>query len=365
MPVHYFMGRTAEIATLRRRRRGGRDLRGRHGLGGVGKTSLVQHFVGHRGAGPLRRERVDRRPRSPRRARAASPSASAAGTRIAPPRHRRGGGRVPPRGAATAAACWWSSTTWTRAWPRVRAFPVPALSSRSRLVVTSRIVTLHEDLGRLPARCPRHLGRRHVPGPLPRGRPRPGERRPTPTSTASRAGSAGSRSAVRLIAKQLLRPGNTARSLRGGWSASPWRRSTRPPAAPSARWWPRSSPRWPRLGDGERRVLLALEACAPATRAEVVAAVAGVREEDARWPWRASPSSRSWSGSPTPSSRSACTTWCASSWPRSPAPPRPRPSTTPGPSPDAAAHAAPAACAGPRSRGARGARRGRSPPPPR
>src|SRR5208283_4820869 len=87
--------------------------------------------------------------------------------------------------------------------------------------------------------------------------------------------------AVRLIAKQLLRPGNTARSLAARLERDPLEALDSAALGAERTVVATFQAALAGLGEGERRVLLALAACAPATRAEVVAAVAGVREEDA------------------------------------------------------------------------------------
>ena len=279
MPVPYFVGRDAEMATLR-----GALAEGTltcvvaTGLGGVGKTSLVQHFVATE-ARELFDESawIDARDLPGELGRVAkrfgwrhedrSPTVEEAGAFL--------------REALAARRVLLVIDNVDPGMAAVRTFPVPSATSRSRLVVTSRIVTLHEDLGRLArplrlgtwddATCRAHF-REVVPALI-----------RTPDGDLDRLARrvGGLPLAVRLIAKQLLRPGVTAQSL--------FERLDREPLDAldsAARGGERTivatfQAALDGLSQPVRRVLLALAACAPATRAEVVAAVAGVHEEDA------------------------------------------------------------------------------------
>lgn len=162
-----------------------------------------------------------------------------------------------------------------------RALPIPPAGSGSRTILTSRIVTLHEDLGKLArplrlrtwdaAACRAHL-RALVPALA--SEPEGGL-----DALVLRVG--GLPLAVRLLARQLVRPEVTATSLLawlerdalGALDAAA--RGADATAASTFR------PSVDSLGPIEHRVLLALSACAPATRAAVVAAVAGLREDEA------------------------------------------------------------------------------------
>jgi tetratricopeptide (TPR) repeat protein len=148
-------------------------------------------------------------------------------------------------------------------------------------VVTSRIVTLHEDLGRLArsirlgtwddATCRAHF--REVVPALAREPDADLDR------LARRVG--GLPLAVRLLAKQLLRPGVDPRSLAERLDREPLTALDSAARGAERTVVATFQSALDGLGDAERRVLHALAACAPATRAEVVAAVAGVREADA------------------------------------------------------------------------------------
>jgi tetratricopeptide (TPR) repeat protein len=279
MPVPFFVGRTNELATLRQTLvEGGVTCVVATGLGGVGKTSLVQHFVATEARALFDESAwIDARDLPGELGRVAkrfgwrhedrSPTVEEAGAflreALDPRRVLVVIDNVDPGMAA------------------VRAFPVPALSSKSRLVVTSRIVTLHEDLGRLSR--PLRLGtwddatcRAHFREVVPSLIQTPDE---DLDRLARRVG--GLPLAVRLIAKQLLRPGNTARSLAARLERDPLEALDSAARGAERTVVATFQSALAGLGDAERRVLLALGACAPATRAEVVAAVAGVREEDA------------------------------------------------------------------------------------
>ena len=159
----------------------------------------------------------------------------------------------------------------------VRAFPVPSAASKSRLVVTSRILTLHEDLGRLarPIRL----------SPWEAGASRAYLREAVPALAGApdalldridRA-AAGLPLALGAVALQLARSAVVPERLieRLDWDPiavldGVERAVTATFHAPLAR-----------LGEVERRVILALAACGAATRAEVVGAVAGVRADEA------------------------------------------------------------------------------------
>ena len=161
----------------------------------------------------------------------------------------------------------------------IRGFPIPGGASRT--VITSRIVTLHEDLGRLAR--PLRLGtwdeaacRAHFRQVVPALASEPDE---TLDLLARKVG--GLPLAVRLLAKQLLRPDVTVKSLLA--------RVDREPIAAldaGARGVERTvlatfHASVEGLGKVERRALVALAACAPATRAPVVAAVTGTRDDEA------------------------------------------------------------------------------------
>jgi tetratricopeptide (TPR) repeat protein len=164
---------------------------------------------------------------------------------------------------------------------QVKSFPVPALHSRSRLVITSRILTLHEDLGRLArplrlltwddATCRAHF-REVVPALA-----------QTPDADLDRLSRrvGGLPLAVRLLAKQLLRPGVSATTLAERLERDPILALDSAARGAERTVVATFEAALASLGEAERRVLLSLSVCAPATRADVVAAVAGVREEDA------------------------------------------------------------------------------------
>src|SRR5262249_12901123 len=149
--------------------------------------------------------------------------------------------------------------------------------SRSRLIVISRIVSLHEDLGR-PAR-PLRLGtwddaqsRAHLREVVPALNDEPDA---DLDRLAPRAG--GPPLAVRRIAKQLVRPGVTARALYDRLERDPLATLDGPSRGAERTLLATFQASLDGLGDAEQGVLLALAACAPATRAEVVAAVAAIR----------------------------------------------------------------------------------------
>ncbi len=278
-PIPYFVGRAEEIRAL------GAALADpavtcvvATGLGGVGKTSLVQHYVAT-GARALFDESawIDARDLAAELGRVAkrfgwrhedrSPTVEQAGAFL---REALEGRRVllvidnVDPGMAS-----------------VRAFPVPSAASRSRLVVTSRIVTLHEDLGRLArsirlgtwddATCRAHF--REVVPALAR------EPDDALDRLARRVG--GLPLAVRLLAKQLLRPGVSAATLAERLEREPLEALDSAARGAERTVVATFQSALDGLGDAERRVLHALAACAAATRADVVAAVAGVREADA------------------------------------------------------------------------------------
>jgi tetratricopeptide (TPR) repeat protein/predicted MPP superfamily phosphohydrolase len=163
----------------------------------------------------------------------------------------------------------------------VRALPIPAAGSASRALLTSRIVTLHEDLGKLarPLRlAPWEPGtiRAHLREVAPALRSEPDA-----ALDALGRGVGGLPLAVRLLGRQLLRPDVTVTSLRARLERDPLGAldaGARPGEASAASTF---RPSVDGLGPSERRVLVALSACAPATRTAMVAEVAGVREDEA------------------------------------------------------------------------------------
>ncbi len=278
-PIPYFVGRAEELCAL------GAALADpgiacvvATGLGGVGKTSLVQHYVATEARSLFDESAwIDARDLPAELGRVAKrfgfrhddrqPTVDEAGAFL---REALEGRRVllvidnVDPGMAS-----------------VRAFPVPRASSRSRMVVTSRIVTLHEDLGRGArsirlgtwddATCRAHF--REVVPTLGREPDADLDR------LARRVG--GLPLAVRLLAKQLLRPGVSPRSLADRLDREPLTALDSAARGAERTVVATFQSALDGLGDAERRVLHALAACAPATRAEVVAAVAGVREADA------------------------------------------------------------------------------------
>ncbi len=158
----------------------------------------------------------------------------------------------------------------------VRSFPVPSEESASRLVVTSRILTLHEDLG--------HRARpiRVFPWDAAASRAHLREAVPAlagaPDALLDRLGraAAGLPLAVRALARQLARPGVSHEALIERLDRDPIGVLDGERALTAAFHAPIQ-----RLGGVERRAILALAACGVATRAEVVGVVAGVRADEA------------------------------------------------------------------------------------
>ena len=278
-PIPYFVGRVDEMTAL------GAALADPDlgclvatGLGGVGKTSLVQHYIATR-ARELFDESawIDARELAAELGRVAkrfgwrhedrSPTVDEAGDFL--------------REALASRRVLLVIDNVDPGMASVRAFPVPGPGSQSRMVVTSRIVTLHEDLGRRArslrlgtwddATCRAHF--REVVPALAR------EPDSALDRLARRVG--GLPLAVRLLAKQLLRPGVSTRTLAERLELEPLTALDSAARGVERTVVATFQSALDGLGDAERRVLHALAACAPATRAEVVAAVAGMREADA------------------------------------------------------------------------------------
>jgi tetratricopeptide (TPR) repeat protein len=163
----------------------------------------------------------------------------------------------------------------------VKSLPIPSPAMGSRVILTSRILTLHEDLGRA-ARAIRL-------GPWSDAAAREHLRLVAPTlaladdesldALAQRVG--GSPLGVSLLGRLCARPGATIASVtaaldRDALAALDGAAKRGEPTITST-----FAPAVARLGELERDVLTALAACAPATQARAVAAVAGVREDDA------------------------------------------------------------------------------------
>ncbi len=258
------------------------------GLGGVGKSALVQQFVATEARGLFDESAwVDARDLGAELARVAR--------RFGAPE-----GASAPRTAEEAGAFLRTALEGRRVllviddvapgMASVRAFPVPSPASQSRLVVTSRIVTLHEDLGRLArplrlgtwdaAACRAHL-REAVPS-----------LSAAPDAVLDALGRAvgGLPLAVRRLVRQLLRgdaTGVAPEALLARLDGEPLavldgagddlRGNQRDERTVMATF--HGALRG--LGEVERRVILALAACGLETRAEVVGAVAGVRADEA------------------------------------------------------------------------------------
>ena len=163
----------------------------------------------------------------------------------------------------------------------IRAIPVPPDGSRSRLVVVSRIVTLHEDLGRLAR--PLRLGTWDAAAGRAFLREAVPERKDEPDADLDLLGArvGGLPLAMRLLARQLGRPGMTARVLDEMLARAPLAMLDAAARGSERTLSATFQAAVDGLGEAEQGVLLALAACAPATRAEVVAAVAGVRADEA------------------------------------------------------------------------------------
>jgi tetratricopeptide (TPR) repeat protein len=278
-PVAYFAGREDELTALcAALAEPGVTCVVVTGLGGVGKTSMMQHFVATDGRAlfdetawidgrdlPAELGRVAKRFGFAGEDRSAGASEAGAFVRRALEGRRMllVIDNVDPGTAS------------------VRAFPVPPAGSRSRLVVVSRILTLHEDLGRLAR--PLRLGtwddatcRAHLREVVPALEDEPDAEL---DQLAQRAG--GLPLAVRLIAKQLARPGVTVRGLLDRMDRDPLATLDAPSRGAERTLAATFQAALDGLGDAEQGVLIALAVCAPATRAEVVAAVAGVRADEA------------------------------------------------------------------------------------
>jgi tetratricopeptide (TPR) repeat protein len=279
VPVPYFVGRDAEMASLRAALvEGAVTCVVATGLGGVGKTCLVQHFVATEAREIFDESAwIDARDLPGELGRVAkrfgwrleerSPTVEEAGAFL--------------RKALEGRKVLLVIDNVDPGMASVRSFPVPPTTSRSRLVVTSRIVTLHEDLGLARqiklatwdlATCRAHF-RQVVPALV-----------DTPDEDLDQLSRkvGGLPLAVRLLAKQLLRPDfPSARRLLERVELQPLEVLDSAARGAERTVVATFQAALDGLGESERRVLMALAACAPATRAEVVAAVAGVREDDA------------------------------------------------------------------------------------
>jgi tetratricopeptide (TPR) repeat protein len=161
----------------------------------------------------------------------------------------------------------------------VRTLPAPG--GESRVIVTARLLTLHEDLGRGARRlrldawddsvCREHL-RTLVPSL---------DDAPDEILDALGRKVGGLPLAVRLLARQLVRPDVTPEALLDRLARDPL--GTLDGAARGGESSISSTFRqaFEGLGPPLRRVLVSLAACASPTRADVVAEIAGVREDEA------------------------------------------------------------------------------------
>ncbi|APR77679.1 diguanylate cyclase/phosphodiesterase (GGDEF & EAL domains) with PAS/PAC sensor [Minicystis rosea] len=158
---------------------------------------------------------------------------------------------------------------------------VPMLGGASRVLVTSRLLTLHEDLGRGARRL--HLDlwhdaacRAHLRALVPALAAEPDD---ILDALAQRVG--GLPLAVRLVGRQLVRPDVTPESLLARLDRDPLATLDGGARGGESTLSSTFRPTFETLGAPLRRVLVALAACATATRADVVAEIAGVRQDEA------------------------------------------------------------------------------------
>jgi tetratricopeptide (TPR) repeat protein len=277
-PVQHFVGRKDEMTALRAALVApGITCVVAIGLGGVGKTSLVQHFCATEARGMFTEGAwIDVR------------ELSADLGRVA----KRFGWRASDRSPTIEEAARFLRETLAErkvllvidnvdpGMADLANLPIPG--GKCRTVITSRIVTLHEDIGK-HARAIR-LGtwdiatcRAHFHAVVPS---LTFDDNRTLNDLARRVGCLPL--AVRLMAKQLLRPDVTPQRLLARFALEPL--TTLDTAAKGGTDRTVASTfkaALEGLGKIERRVLASLATCAPATRAAVVARVAGVREDEA------------------------------------------------------------------------------------
>lgn len=276
MPVPLFADRSAELDRLA-------QLLGDPavasvsiaGLGGVGKTALVQHFVATRAPGTFEEGVwLDARDLPAELGRVA----------------KRFGMRIdrPPR--VDEARSFLHHIFEDRRVLLVidnvspgladaRAIPIPGGAART--IVTTRILTLHEDLGRGArhlrlgawddATCRAQL-RSLVPALI---------NVPDAALDALTRRVGGVPLAVRLLARQLLRADVTVEALQARLDRDPLGALDGGARAGETTLASTFKPAFDALGSPLRRVLVAIAACAPATRAKTVAEIAGVREDEA------------------------------------------------------------------------------------
>ncbi|MFT3772223.1 MAG: tetratricopeptide repeat protein [Minicystis sp.] len=277
MPIPLFSDRVAEIETLEELLTEPSVLSVvAAGPGGVGKTALVQHFVATRAPSLFDEGAwIDAR------------DLPAELGRVAKRFGLRTGDRAPRveeavrflRGACEGRRVLLVVDNLSPGVADARALPI--LGGASRVVVTSRILTLHEDLGRGARRI--RLGawdepvcRGHLRALVPALGSEPDQ---TLDALARRVG--GLPLAVRLLGRQLLRPDVTLAGLQLALDRDPL--GTLDSAARGGESTLTSTfrPAFEALNPPLRRILVALAACAPETRADVVAEIAGVRDDEA------------------------------------------------------------------------------------
>jgi hypothetical protein len=164
---------------------------------------------------------------------------------------------------------------------RVDPNSLPIAGGRSRTVLTSRTLTLHEMLGRVAR--PLRLGQWSKPACREYLREVvPGLRNATDTDLDALADFVGALPlAVRLLARLLLRPGASPLALLGRLRVKPIEMLEKVATGADRGIAATFQESFDHLDERRRRVLIALASCARATRADVVANVAGVPEANA------------------------------------------------------------------------------------